>query len=77
MKIAWTDGEAALLSNMNLPFDHGVQLSDSQIEDLYDTAPDFLEFSQGGIPTATCLVVENIITKLTEVMRQRGLLAQP
>ena len=74
MKIQWSDNQRDMLSRMDVPFDFEKDMSDDELESLYEIAPEYLYFMPNGEPTGECLVVESIITALTKPMRNRGLL---
>lgn len=73
-RIAWTKDELELLREMNLEFNPSSNLTDDNLELLYDLAPEYLEFTDDGEPTARCMTAENIITKLSGAMGPRGLI---
>ena len=75
MKIIWNDEQQKILEKMNLPFDFRSDLSDDEMNDLYEITPDYMEFPDGE-PTKECLIVESIMDALIPPMKERGLLAK-
>jgi hypothetical protein len=75
MKIDWKPIHIPILSLMKMPFDYTDDMTDEQLEQLYDVIPDYLEFDENGDPTKECEIVEEILTFTGKEMGRRGLLA--
>lgn len=75
MKIDWKPKHIIMLSAMQIPFDYADDMTDDQLEQLYEAVPDYLEFDENGVPTEKGGIVEEMITLVSVEMRKRKLLA--
>lgn len=73
MLIKWNPQQLEMLSKMNVPFNAIQEMTDDQLDDLYEIVPDYLEFDSNGEPTEQCLVVESMIDALAVAMQERDL----
>ena len=75
--IIWEAQELEVLAKMDISFAYKGQLTDAQMEDLYEIVPDYmLSNTDTGddSPNSEFSICENITTKLAIHLRARGLL---
>lgn len=75
MALDWNKKQLDTLAKMDIPFDVAQELTDDQLEQLYEIVPDHLEFDKNAEPTDQGAIVEDILTLVGAEMGKRGLLA--
>ena len=78
MLMNWTKREHQILSRMEIAFDYKAEMSNNQIEDLYDIVPDYMmenTDTSDDHPNSDFNICEDIITKLAKALEEKGLLA--
>lgn len=73
MHISWNAEQLRALSAMDTSIDYLGDLTDDDLNGLYDIVPDYLFFDKNGNPDKETYIVESIITDLANVMSPRGL----
>ena len=73
----WTSEELNMFSQMEIKFDVNGFISDSDLEDLYDIVPEYLQMHGFDIDdnfNKVGRICDDIITKLVIIMRSRNLI---
>lgn len=80
MKILWNEAQLNMLAKMKVPFDVSKDITNGELELLYDIVPDFMFEKIGwdgrGTPSKDFNTCEDIITILARKMDEEGLLAK-
>ena len=79
LEIKWTKREAEVLAQVYPAFSTDEDLTDNQLEDIYEAVTDCLGageygYNLQGEPDAKASTIEDIISRLIPPMRERGLL---
>ena len=72
--IHWTDKQLDLLKKLDLPFDPAAEMSDDQLEEMYEEIPEHFEWHpKTGMPVGDCMDYEDMLTLVYKEMEPRGL----
>ena len=73
--IKWTEEQLEALRELDLPFDPTLEMTDEQLEQLYEEVPEHFDWHpKTGEPVGDCMLYEDILDELIKEMKPRGLL---